>query len=301
MLKDYLHLHLLVFIWGFTAILGMLIHIPALEIVIIRTLLTFLIIGMIMAYRKTPVYLPYPIILKLLGTGVVIAGHWILFFAAERVANVSVCLAGLATCSFWTSIIEPLLKKNKIRFIEVALGIFVIIGLLIIFNIEGDYTLGLIMGIASALLAAVFSVLNSQFTQKYNPITITFYEMIGAHIGTFVIGGIIYHFLGTSFTLNPNWSDWIYLFILASICTVYAFTASIELMKRISAFSMNLTVNLEPVYGIILAFIFFGEHKQMTAGFYVGTALILAAVFTYPLLNRYYFKRQRKRKAIRIH
>jgi len=294
--KDYVKLHFIVWIWGFTAILGLLITIPAVEIVFYRTLLAFLVLGLMLKLRKRNFRLGKNEILKILGTGLLIGAHWILFFAAARVSTASVCLAGMATCSLWTSFIEPVFNRRKIDLTEVLLGFVVIVGLYIIFRFEFDHALGLIMAVSSAFLSALFTVINGQFIKKHNPYMITFYEMIGACLGTALFFPIYtIYFTDGQLQLLPTTFDWFYLFILAGVCTVYAYSVSVDLMKNLSAFIINLTVNLEPVYGIILAVLIFGEKEKMASGFYIGTLVILAAVLCYPVINRY-----KRKKAMQI-
>ncbi|MGK7393025.1 MAG: DMT family transporter [Candidatus Cyclobacteriaceae bacterium M3_2C_046] len=286
--KDFFHLHFLVFLWGFTAILGLLITIPAVEIVFYRTLLAFLGLAILLKFNHLSFRLPFSAILKIFATGLIIAAHWILFFAAARVATASVCLAGLATTSFWTSILEPLMTNRKIKWYELSLGLLVIVGLYIIFRFEFNHALGLVMALGSALLAALFTVINGKFIRRFHHHTITFYEMIGAFTATALFLPVYKRLLTPDGIINltPTGMDWFYLAILAFVCTVYAYSASVELMQRISAFAINLTVNLEPVYGIILAVIIFGEKEKMDPGFYLGTFIILLAVLSYPVINR---------------
>lgn len=286
--KDYVKLHFIVWIWGFTAILGLLITIPAVEIVWYRTLLASLTLGVILVFRRHNFILGYKEVLKILGTGFIISAHWILFFAAARVSTASVCLAGIATCSLWTSFIEPWVNKRKIKIFEVLLGLMVLGGLYIIFRFEFNHALGLFMAVVSAFLAALFSVINGQLTKRHNPYMITFYEMLGAFIGTSVFFPLYLTYFTEDGMLHliPAPLDWLYLFILAGFCTVYAFSVSVELMKRLSAFVVNLTINLEPVYGIILAVLIFGEKEQMQPGFYAGTFVILLSVLAYPVINK---------------
>lgn len=294
--RDYLQLHFLVLIWGFTAILGVLITIPAVEIVFYRTLFAFIALGALLFIRKRNFNLGPTEIIKILGTGFLIAAHWILFFAAARVSTVSVTLAGLATCSIWTSFIEPLATNRKIKWFEVVIGGIVMLGLYIIFQFEFDHVLGLVMALVSAFLAALFTVINGKFTKRHHPYMITFYEMIGACLGTALFFPVYVKYFAADGVLHlvPTNMDWVYLTVLALICTVYAYSVSVELMQKMSAYVINLTVNMEPVYGIILAVIFFNEDEKMTTGFYWGTLVILLSVLVYPLINRYY-----KRKALR--
>ena len=295
--KDYLVLHFIVWIWGFTAILGLLITIPSVEIVWYRTLISFVALGIMLYFRKRTFKIGFKEILKILGTGVIISAHWILFFAAARVSTASVCLAGMATCSLWTSFIEPWVNRRKIKAFEVVLGLVVIVGLYVIFRFEFDHALGLTMAVISAILSALFSVINGRLTNRHSPYMITFYEMLGAFLGTTVFFPFYIAYFTTDGLLHlvPTAMDWLYLAILALICTVYAFSVSVELMKRISAFVVNLTVNLEPVYGIVLAVLIFREKEKMQPEFYIGTLIILASVLIYPIINRWY-----KRKALKV-
>jgi len=271
------------------------ITIPVVDIDIYRTLLAFIALGLLLWIRKRNFRIEFSEILKIFGTGFLIAAHWILFFAAARVSTVSVTLAGMATCSLWTSFLEPMTTGRKIKWFEVVLGGIVMIGLYIIFQFEFDHLLGLSMALMSAFLSALFTVINAKFTLRHNPYMITFYEMLGACLGTALFFPIYmaYFAEGGTLQLIPNSMDWLYIGILALVCTVYAYSVSVQLMQRMSAFLVNLTVNLEPVYGIILALLIFGEEEQMTVGFYIGTFIILLSVLIYPLVNKYY-----RRKAL---
>ena len=298
--KDYLMLHFVVLIWGFTAILGMLISIPTIEMVFYRTLLAAVGLALVFWWKKTKLRLPKKELAKILTTGAVISLHWLLFFGAARVSNISVCLAGLATASFWTAFIEPMVNKTKVKWYEVFLGLLIIVGLVVIFSFELDYWLGLVMSIGSALLGAIFMVINSRLTKRGHPYIITFYEMIGACVFTaLVMLGYYAFYADVQLQLVPTAMDWLWLLILAGFCTVYAFSVSVELMKRLTAFAVNLTVNLEPVYGILLAVLIFGEKEKMTGGFYLGATIILLSVCMYPLFN-YLYKRRKAKQLLRI-
>ncbi|WP_421898561.1 DMT family transporter [Marinoscillum sp.] len=293
--KDFAFLHFIVLIWGFTAILGVLIELPSVEMVFFRTLLASLGLLAIVYFRKKPfLFQQRKDHWVTIGTGALIAAHWILFFLSARISNVSVCLAGMATCSLWTSFLEPIFNKRRIKPYEVVLSVIAFVGIAIIFNVEFDYFLGLILAMLSAAIAALFTVINGKLTKREDPFVITFYEMIGATLAIALFFPLYLSFEGIdSLALSPTLSDWGYLIILALVCTVYAYSYSVKLMKRLSAFSVNLTVNLEPVYGIAMALVFFPEKEKMTSGFYLGTALILASVLIYPLINR-----RLKRKAL---
>ncbi len=291
--KTYLHLHFLVLIWGFTAILGLLISIPPVEVVFYRTLIAALGLGILMKINRLSFDIGRNEIIKLLFTGSLIAGHWILFFTSARVSTASVCLAGMATTSFWTSLLEPMVLKKKIKWYEVFLGIIVILGLYIIFRFEFNHALGLLLALISALLAAMFTVINARFAHVHHHRTVTFFEMTGACISIVLFFPLYAGWFAENhqLQLQLSSSDLLFIGILAIICTVYAYSASIEIMKRISAFSVNLTVNLEPVYGIILAVLIFGEREKMDPEFYFGAGLILVSVLAHPFLNKYYHRK----------
>jgi drug/metabolite transporter (DMT)-like permease len=298
--RAHIHLHFLVLIWGFTAILGLLITIPSVETVWYRTLFSSIGLALLMYFRHISFRVGFMEGSKLFATGFLIAAHWILFFWSARVSNASVCLAGMATTSFWTSFLEPMMNSRKIKWFEVGLGLLVILGLYVIFRFEFSHAVGLIMALGSALIAALFTVINARFTLRQNHYTITFYEMAGAFIGTVIFMPLYRATLaeGQQIRLSITTLDLVYLLILALVCTVYAYSASIELMRRISAFVVNLTVNLEPVYGIILAALIFGESEKMHMGFYIGAAIILLSVLAHPLLNKQYLRRQLGEKLI---
>jgi len=275
-LKSYLHLHLIVFIWGFTAILGELITLDALPLVWFRMLLAVGFIILFMAYKKTNFVVPRKTIFGFLLLGLVIALHWLTFFKAIKVSNVSVTLACLSTGAFFTSFLEPILYRRKVIWYEVLFGLIVVGGLYIIFNVEGDYYLGIILALTSAFLSALFSVINGKYAKMYDSTVISFYELTGG-----VLCFSIYLLLSNSFSkdffiLQP--SDWVYLLILSSICTAYAFIASVRVMKFISPYTVMLTINLEPVYGIILALLIFKDKEKMSSEFYFGAILILITV-----------------------
>ncbi|MEQ8423723.1 MAG: DMT family transporter [Cyclobacteriaceae bacterium] len=285
---DYLRLHFIVFLWGFTAILGLLISIPAVEMVFYRTLLAAIGLAVLIAFTKSSFKISTRDLIKILATGFIVGIHWILFFASAKVSNASVSLVGFATGSLWTAFLEPIMGRKKIKKFEVALGFVVVLGLYIIFSFDFRYPLGLALGIASGFTIALFSVFNSKFVQRIHPYTISFYEMAGACICTAVFFPLYKNTWAQNFELQlyPSLSDWFYLAILSFVCSVYAYSAAIELLKRLSVFFVQLTLNLEPLYGIIMALLIFGDSEKMQLEFYVGTIIILGAVISYPLLRK---------------
>ncbi|MBP2832326.1 DMT family transporter [Aquimarina sp. U1-2] len=296
-LKNYLHLHFIVFIWGFTAILGELISIEALPLVWYRMFLASVFIYSYIVYRKISLVVSRSLFFTLLLAGVIIAAHWITFFAAIKISNVSITLAMLSTGAFFTSILEPIFYKRKLIWYEVIFGMLVIIGLYIIFEVEGDYLYGIIYALISAFLSSIFSLINGKIAQRYHAATISFYELLsGAGIITLYLA--VVPFFGThteGFSISffqLSGSDWTYIAILASVCTAYAFIGSVQVMKYLSPYTVMLTINLEPVYGILLAVLIFGESEKMSPQFYYGALIIIATV----LLNGI-FKNVKKRKS----
>jgi drug/metabolite transporter (DMT)-like permease len=284
--KSYLHLHWIVFIWGFTAVLGRLITLDALPLVWFRMLFAVGFIFIYIKIKKIPLKLPKRILLKFLVAGLVIALHWFTFFRAIKVSNVSITLACLSTGAFFTSIIEPIFFNKKVVWYEIFFGLIVVFGLTIIFNVEGKYAEGIILALTSAFLSASFAVINSKFVKDYEPTIISFYELVGGVLffSLFILGtsGFDINF----FQLTTN--DFMYLMILSSVCTAYAFIASTSVMKFLSPYTVMLTINLEPIYGILLAVIIFKDKEQMSPAFYVGAVIILITVLLNGIIKSRY-------------
>ena len=284
--RDYIHLHFLVFLWGFTAVLGKLISIPSVEMVFYRTLLAAAGIGVVMLLLKKSFSISSTQLTKVFATSIIVAIHWIAFFVSGKISNPSTSLVGFATCSFWAAILEPIIKRKKISAIEIALGVVVLIGLGIILAFDFKHPLGLLLGVISGLTAAWFSIINSKLVHQVNAYKITFYEMLGACLLILFFMPFYVKLPGVDqLNIIPTLSDWFYISIMAWACSVCAFTASINLSKRISVFMIQLALNLEPVYGIVLALLVFGQQEVMNWPFYLGTAIVLSAVIIYPILK----------------
>ena len=275
-LNSYLQLHLIVFIWGFTAILGELISLDALPLVWFRMSMAVGFIFLFMIYKKSKFVVPRKTLFIFFFLGLVIALHWLTFFKAIKVSNVSVTLACLSTGAFFASFLEPILYRRKVIWYEVVFGLVVIGGLYIIFNVEGDYYLGIILALISAFLSALFSVVNSKYAKMYDSTVISFYELLGGVLCFSVYLLFTNNFSQDFFILKT--SDWLYLLLLSSVCTAYAFITSVKVMKFISPYTVMLTINLEPVYGIILALLIFKEKEKMSPAFYFGAVIILSTV-----------------------
>ncbi|MEW7291319.1 DMT family transporter [Aquimarina sp. 2304DJ70-9] len=295
-LQNYLHLHFIIFVWGFTAILGELISVEAIPLVWYRMLLASGFIYLYIKAKRISLTVSRKLFFTLFIAGVIIALHWITFFAAIKVSNVSITLAMLSTGAFFTSILEPIFYKRRLIWYELLFGMLVICGLYIIFNVEGDYVLGIIYALCSAFLSAIFSLINGKIAQQYNASMISFYELL-CGVAVITIYLMISTFFGKEFEgftisfFQLSITDWIYMLILASVCTAYAFIGSVHVMKYLSPYTVMLTVNLEPVYGIALAFLIFGDSEKMNPQFYYGAVLIFCTV----ILNGI-FKNAKKRK-----
>lgn len=275
-LKSYLHLHLIVFIWGFTAVLGALISLDALPLVWFRMLFAVGFIAIYIYIKKLPLRISIKILLQFIFAGFIIALHWFTFFHAIKISNVSITLACLSTGAFFTSLLEPVLYGKKIVWYEVFFGLLVVFGLYIIFNVEGNYLLGMLTALSSAFLSALFAVINSKFVKENDAVIISFYELSGGVVFFTFLLLFTNSFSSDFFKLSSK--DFIYLMILSSVCTAYAFIASTSIMKFLSPYTVMLTINLEPIYGIILAVLVFKEKERMSFEFYIGAFLILLTV-----------------------
>ncbi len=284
-LRAYAILHFCVMIWGFTAILGKLIQLEALPLVWWRVALSALVLLFVVSAeaRKKPGRAG---ILRLLGIGAIIGTHWACFYGAVKLSNASIGVASFGTVSFFSSLVEPLLLRKRIVWYDLLLGSLVIPGIwLITGGIDLSMRLGLAVGIFSALLAAVFTALNKIEMDRHAhaPFTVTLYEMTGAvavaSLGLIAIKCPLEQMI-------PHGNDWLWLLILALVCTLLTHYLILKLMHQLTSFTINLATNMEPVYGIALAALIFGEHNEMTFGFYLGVGLILLSVFGHPLIKK---------------
>ncbi len=290
-LRNYFHLHFIVFIWGFTAILGKLITLDAMRLVWFRMFFATLFLALFLVIKKQKITISKKTFVGFFISGIIIALHWLTFFLAIKVSNISITLACLSTGALFTSFLEPLFYKKKIVIYEVFFGLLAVIGLALIFNVDAKYTYGIIIAITSAFLSALFSVINSKYAKEYDAGIISFYELAS---GVFFIS-LWFLFRGEMtldfFVLTLPDLGW--LLLLASVCTAYAFMASVKVMKVLTAFTVMLTINLEPVYGIILALLIFKDEEEMGGMFYLGATILLSTVIINGVL-----KNTKKRKLI---
>lgn len=279
--RAYLELHLAVFLWGFTAILGDIIQLPALTLVWWRVLLTSISLIAFVRAGKILKEMGSRQVLIFAGLGCIIALHWVTFYGSVKLANASVCLICMATTSLFSSVVEPLITGRKFLWYEMLLGLFILPGIyLIVEGVDPSMTNGIIVGLISALLVAIFTSFNKKYVEAADPQRITFIELSA---GTLFLTPLL-PFAGGDFLPQPI--DWFYLLVLALLCTAFTNFLFLRALKKLSAFAANLTVNLEPVYGIFLAFFLLNDAEELSPTFYVGTLVILIAVFGYTGVKR---------------
>ncbi|MEN9975246.1 MAG: hypothetical protein RLZZ282_1252 [Verrucomicrobiota bacterium] len=283
----YLQLHLLVVLYATTALFGHLITLSAPALVAWRSLLAVAGGAVWVAVVMGRKLWPRPgLILPLMGIGSIVGFHWLCFFGAIKLANISICLAGMATTSFFTAFSEPLFERRRIRLLEVALGLLVVLGIALVAGFERGRLEGLAIALLGALLASIFPVLNRQIVQRerLDPLVMMVWEMLGVCLTClaclpWIDGPGAYQRL-----LALHGLDWLWLVILAWLCTVFAYAFHIHLLKHLTAYTTNLANNFEPVYGILAAAVLFGEHRQLHPGFFLGVAAIIVANITHPLV-----------------
>ncbi len=287
-LKNQLHLHLIVFIWGFTAILAALISIDALSLVWYRVLIAVITLFIYFKIKKISLQENLGDLIKFSVGGVIIAVHWATFFYAIKISTVSTTLITMSSSAFFVVLLKPFFGDKKIIFHEFILAIFAVVGFIIIFKVENIYTKGIITALISAFLIAVFSLYNSKLVKNYKASKIAFYELFFAFLFmSFVLfykDAINFEF----FSLSNL--DWIFIIILATACTAYPFVVATNLLNKMSPFTIILTNNLEPVYGIILAIIIFGDREKMSWQFYLGALIIFSSVLINAFLKNKKFK-----------
>ena len=285
--RDYLQIHLVVLAWGLTAILGRLIEVPAVEVVVWRTGIAALGFGLAARVWGVPLRVERRDALRLLGTGLLIGWHWVLFFLSARLATASIALAAMPTAMLWCSLMEPLVDgSRKWRPGELVVGGVMVGAVWLIYQVELSHWWGFTVGLAAAVLAAVFSVINKQLVKQWHGLTIGAYQMAGAFAGV-VVALPWMAASGEAWLQAPSAIDWLWLTVLAVVCTVGAYLGYMDALKRVSVFTINVIYNMEPVYGIVLATLVFGAEEVMSAGFYAGAAIIVGVVVGLPWVRRW--------------
>lgn len=275
--KNLIHLHFLIFLWGFTSIFGALINLDPILIVWFRLLIAAILIFIFIFYfyRDSFKFSNSSLLNFVLG-GLLISIHWYLFFYSIKISSISLTLSILSTASLMTSFLEPLFYKRPFRIHELIFGLIAIVGLVLIFGIESENYFAIFVSLICTLLSVLFSLLNGYLIKNHSSFQISFYEII---FGLFIISLIIFFSnIKFSMLMSVNVSDWVYIFILGSLCTAYAFVASNYILRFISPYTMMMSLNLEPVYGIFFSLIIFGEKEYMGTQFYIGAGIILLGV-----------------------
>ena len=282
--KSHILLHSVVAIFGFTGILGKLISIDAIPLVFWRTTIGGLAILVWLVIRKQITKKSRSTILKMSGVGLLVASHWILFFASIKASTVSVALAMVATTPMFVGLIEPIVFKRKLDWKEIFVSAIVIVGISTIFKISVEYHLGMILGLASAFLAGLFATFNGVLVKTYDASNISMIELLSASLGITLLLACTGGINSELFILSS--SDWLWISILSIVATSFAFIASTSVMKVLTPFTTAIAINLEPVYAIILAVVFFGDEEMMGVDFYFGASLIIGAVIINTLIKR---------------
>ena len=290
MLSKYKHqliLHIIVLVWGLTGILGDHINLSSSKIVFFRTFIAFLSLFLIGLFIRKAKRLTLTQILKISGVGVIVGLHWFTFFYSIKVSTVSIGVVCMSLTTLFVALIEPIIFKRKISATEILISVFILIGIVIIFGFEFRYVEGILVGVFSALMAAIFSVFNGQLIKSVSSFSITKFEMLGATLVSvcivFLSGEL------NSDLIKVSFDDSMLLLFLGLVCTTAAFMISVWVMKFLSPFTVSVSINMEPIYTIIIAVLLAPEKEKMTIGFYLGGAVIIGAIFT-----NAYLKRRRK-------
>jgi len=277
MKKAFFQLHFAVFLAGFTGVLGRLITLNEGLLVWYRLFISSVTMWVIFSLSKKLQKISIRDALKLSGIGFLAALHWVSFYGSIKYANVSVALVCFSATGFFTALFEPLFTRKKVNMIEVLLGMTVIAGIYIIFHFDPKYKTGIILGVICAVLIAIVIILIRQFVQRINSQTILTYQLSGGLVTLSLLIPFYLRKFPTSYII-PNFSDWMWLLFLGWVCSVLAFQFSVNALKKLTAFTVNLSFNLEPVYGILLAFVIYGENKELGWSFFVGLGLIILAL-----------------------
>jgi len=278
MKKAFLQLHFAVFLAGFTGVLGRLITLNEGWLVWYRLLISAVTMWIVFSLAKKLQRVSIKNILKLSGIGFLSALHWVSFYGAIKYANVSVALVCFSATGFFTALFEPFFSKKKISGIEVLLGLMVIAGIYIIFHFDPKYKTGIILGVICVILLAVVMILIRQFVHTINSQTILTYQLSGGFMALSFFMPFYQKAFPTAY-IFPGFSDWMWLLVLAWFCSVLAFQFSVNALQKLTAFTVNLSFNLEPVYGILLAFFVYHENDELNWSFFLGLSLIVLALF----------------------
>ena len=293
---SFIYMHLSIFLWGFTGVFGRVIQLSAVMLVWYRLLITVIILAIIAAFTKNIKLHRGRDLARLCFIGFCVMVHWILFYTAIKLSNASVGISCISTVAVFTSFLEPVMTGKQFKPVNLILALFAVAGMYMIFSFHQVYRTGILVGLCAAFIGSYFTILNAKLIKEFSSETITFYEL-GSALFFLTLLLPFYHFAFPAESMVPSSNSLLLLFLFSAVCTVVPFNLSIKALKHISAFTANLSINLEPVYGIFFAMIILQENKELSWGFYAGTGLILASVLIYSLLiGRRYFNRNREKQ-----
>ncbi|MEI2758665.1 MAG: DMT family transporter [Bacteroidia bacterium] len=277
-------MHISILLWGFTGIFGKAIEMNAIMIVWYRMIISAVALIPFMVKHKQFILPDKKRFASIIITGFVVCLHWLTFYASIKASNVSIALSCFASVSLFSALLEPLFYRKKINKQNIILALFVLVGIYIIFAFQQLYAMGIVLALISALLGALFTILNKIFVSNDEPAPVTFIELLSGFVFLSILLPLILPAFNVSFQI-PSTIDWVWLLLLSVVCTSVAFTLSLEALKKVSAFTMNLSVNLEPLYSIVLAIILFKENELLNNGFYIGAVIVISSVFIHSLMQ----------------
>jgi len=278
MKKAFAQLHIAVFLAGFTGVLGKLIQLNEGLLVWYRLLFSIVLLAAIALYKKEFKQISRSDFFQIAGVSMILAFHWVAFYGSIKYANASVAVVCISAAGFFSSLFEPVITGKKFVWVEMFLGLLSLLGIYIIFDFHPQYKTGIIFGIVAAVGSAIFPIYNKKLLHKFSPQVLTFYEFVGGLIFLTFLLPLYFVCFGKPDYYIPDLADLFWLLVLCIFCTVLAFQLQLNALTKISAFTSNLTYNLEPLYGIVLAFVILGEGKTLHPQFYYGLLLIVAAV-----------------------
>jgi drug/metabolite transporter (DMT)-like permease len=271
-------LHIAVFLWGFTGVIGRLITLNEGLLVWYRMLITIISLYILIKWKGEVQRVSFRLLMKCIGTGMLISLHWVFFYGSIKYSNVSIALTCLSSAGLFTAVLEPLIRRRRINSIEILLGLLAIAGIYLIFHFDSRYRIGIIIGVIASILSVLFSIMNKTLVVKdITSRSLLLYELTGGFLFLTLVMPF-YLYLFPTKQLLPSFPDWGWLFLMSWFCTILAMDLSLQALRKVSVFTQNLTLNLEPVYGILLAFIVYKENKYLSQWFYYGFALIFLAV-----------------------
>ncbi len=292
-------MHIAIFLWGFTGILGRLIELQEGLLVWYRMLITIIALFVLIYFNGELKRISWKDFKGIAFIGGIMAVHWVTFYGSIKYSNISIALSCFSSTALFTAFIEPFMNKRRISKAEIFFGVVTIIGIYLIFHFQKLYTTGIIMALFSSFLCSIFTVKNKDFLGTHSPGNLMFYQLFSGFVVLSLLLPLYLYALPVE-KFIPDASDWFYLMVFSLVCTVYALRLSYKALKVVTPFTMNLSVNLEPVYGIVLAFIVFEEQKVLNTGFYAGATLIIISVVAHSLYRFRTVRKERKAKAIEL-